>query len=64
MQIHGPIEPMIAKSTDRIPQAGDWRFEIKLDGYRSLAKIDDRGSVQLISRRGTRLGRVCLIRAL
>jgi ATP-dependent DNA ligase len=55
MHIHGWVEPMVAKSTDRLPDAEGLRFEVKLDGYRALAKIDDRGAVQLISRRGTRL---------
>ena len=57
MQIHGPIDLMVAKAVDRLPepQAGPWRFEPKLDGFRALAKIADHGSVRLISRRGTRL---------
>src|SRR5919197_1354319 len=57
MQIHGPIDLLVARSVERLPppRAGPWRYEIKLDGWRALAKIDHQGAVALISGRGARL---------
>ena len=57
MLIQPPIEPMLAKSTDRFPaqRAGRWRYEPKLDGYRAIGVVDDASAVQLWSRRGARL---------
>src|SRR4051794_14491564 len=31
-----PIEPMLAKVTERIPPAGDYLFEPKWDGFRAI----------------------------
>ncbi|MDO8540986.1 MAG: non-homologous end-joining DNA ligase [Opitutaceae bacterium] len=42
------IPPMKALSVDAVP-AGDWRLEIKLDGYRAIAVLND-GAVELWSR--------------
>jgi len=43
------IEPMLAKPTEIIPKTGDWRYEIKFDGYRALSRIDHH-AVELSSR--------------
>ena len=54
---HGPrfVPPMAAKLVTELP-AGDWIYEVKLDGYRCLAL--KRGSaVQLRSRRDKDLGK-------
>ncbi|HUR59564.1 MAG TPA: ATP-dependent DNA ligase, partial [Opitutaceae bacterium] len=42
------IPPMKAESIDTVPR-GRWRLEIKLDGYRAIAVIND-GEVELWSR--------------
>jgi bifunctional non-homologous end joining protein LigD len=42
------IVPMKALSVEAVPQ-GEWRLEIKLDGYRAIAVIND-GEVELWSR--------------
>ncbi|MET9019028.1 ATP-dependent DNA ligase [Actinopolymorpha sp. NPDC004070] len=59
MRTTGPIEPMLAKSIERLPppRPGGWRYEPKFDGYRALATIGDDSSVSVHSRRGTPLGR-------
>ena len=43
--------PQLAKVASAVPKGGEWLHEIKLDGYRLLARIR-RGKVQLLTRRG------------
>jgi DNA ligase D-like protein (predicted ligase) len=43
------IEPMLLLRTEKLPETPDWIWELKLDGYRSLA-IKNGGKVQLRSR--------------
>lgn len=45
------IEPQLATLTDKAPDGDDWLHEIKLDGYRMLARCDG-DSVRMYSRRG------------
>src|SRR6478736_3909680 len=44
-----PILPMLAKRVDALPTAGDWNFEPKWDGFRTLV-FRDRDEVLLQSR--------------
>jgi bifunctional non-homologous end joining protein LigD len=45
------IEPMLSETVDELPEDSDlWSYEIKLDGYRSLALRDESG-VKLYSRK-------------
>lgn len=43
------IEPMLLLRTNDLPQGGDWRYEIKLDGFRAIA-FKSAGKVHLRSR--------------
>jgi bifunctional non-homologous end joining protein LigD len=45
------IPPQLATRVARPPEGKDWLHEIKFDGYRVLARIDD-GAVTLLTRRG------------
>ncbi len=44
------IKPELATLVETIPD-GDWRYEIKFDGYRIMARIED-GEVRLLTRNG------------
>ncbi|HEX3659112.1 MAG TPA: DNA ligase D [Pirellulales bacterium] len=44
------VEPQLATLTREPPEGDEWVHEIKLDGYRMIARID-RGKVKLLSRR-------------
>ena len=44
-------KPQLATLADKAPQGPDWLHEIKYDGYRLLARIED-GKVRLITRSG------------
>lgn len=41
----------LAKLVDKIPESGDWLYELKYDGYRIMANIEG-NSVRLITRNG------------
>jgi bifunctional non-homologous end joining protein LigD len=45
------IKPQLAKLVDKAPDGPDWLHEIKFDGYRMHARLDD-GRVQILTRRG------------
>jgi bifunctional non-homologous end joining protein LigD len=50
------VPPMQAKLVDRVPVGGQWRYELKLDGYRALA-VKTATGVKLISRNAKELSR-------
>jgi ATP-dependent DNA ligase len=47
------VEPMLCEPVKTLPAGGKWLYEIKLDGYRSLAVISK--AVKLLSRRNNAL---------
>lgn len=48
------VEPMQAERAQALPEAGDWVYEVKFDGYRALGVCDSDG-VRLLSRRNNLL---------
>ncbi len=45
------LSPQLASLASAVPTSGDWLWEIKLDGYRLMARIDG-GQARLITRGG------------
>jgi bifunctional non-homologous end joining protein LigD len=45
------IKPQLAKLVEKAPDGPDWLHEMKLDGYRTHARLDA-GRVQILTRRG------------
>ena len=45
------VEPCLASLADKVPESGDWIREIKFDGYRIQARLNN-GKVKLLTRRG------------
>jgi bifunctional non-homologous end joining protein LigD len=54
MQMPKTFEPMLARAVDRLPQGGDWAYELKWDGVRAFAHLEN-GSARIVSRRGEEL---------
>jgi ATP-dependent DNA ligase len=52
-----PIEPMLAKAVDALPDEGDFLFEPKWDGFRALVFRSSAGDVAIQSRDGRPLDR-------
>jgi bifunctional non-homologous end joining protein LigD len=46
--------PMLATASKLLPAGGDWLFEVKFDGYRTIASVRE-GEATLLSRRGNDL---------
>jgi bifunctional non-homologous end joining protein LigD len=45
------VQPSLATLSDKAPEAGNWIHEIKFDGYRIQARLED-GKVKLLTRKG------------
>lgn len=50
-KISNYIRPMLASTSNTAFDSNDWLFELKLDGYRAIAELDN-GHVKLYSRNG------------
>jgi bifunctional non-homologous end joining protein LigD len=48
------IEPMLATISNKVPEGGDWVYEIKWDGFRGICFLAD-GKLKVISRNGRAL---------
>ena len=48
---HPTVAVQLATLVDAVPEKGDWVYEIKYDGYRAIATLDD-GEVRIASRNG------------
>jgi bifunctional non-homologous end joining protein LigD len=46
------IAPMLATLVTEPPKSGNWIYEAKHDGYRMLARFDERGKARLFTRSG------------
>jgi bifunctional non-homologous end joining protein LigD len=46
------LSPQLATLSKELPGHGDWLYELKFDGYRLLARIDAKGGVKLVTRKG------------
>lgn len=46
------LAPQLATPAAAPPTHGEWLYEVKFDGYRLLARIDERGRVRLFTRNG------------
>ena len=53
--VRPPIAPMLAKLARVLPE-GDWLYEPKWDGFRTIAFVED-GDVDLRSRNDKRIAR-------
>ncbi|MEP7156303.1 MAG: DNA ligase D [Betaproteobacteria bacterium] len=51
-QLPGKIEPQLATLVTTAPADDGWTYELKLDGYRILTRIDDAGKVRAFTRNG------------
>jgi bifunctional non-homologous end joining protein LigD len=44
------LEPMLARSVEKLPDGDDWAFELKWDGVRAFAVVEE-GTARIVSRR-------------
>ena len=56
LPLRPPVLPQLAKSASTLPPGGDWAYEPKWDGFRTLAFVDE-DTVELQSRNGKTLTR-------
>src|SRR6185436_6273465 len=49
--LRDPIEPMLSRAADRVPDSGDYLYEVKWDGLRALISLDE-GQVTIRGRNG------------
>jgi DNA ligase D-like protein (predicted ligase) len=48
------VSPMLARPVNKLPSGAEWRYELKLDGYRALV-LKSRDVITIFSRRGNNL---------
>ena len=46
------LQPQLAMLADKAPQGEGWAYELKLDGYRILTRIDGAGKIRTLTRNG------------
>ena len=51
-ELPATLAPQLATLAKSVPSGGPWSYELKFDGYRLLARIDEKGRVKLFTRNG------------
>jgi bifunctional non-homologous end joining protein LigD len=51
-ELPAKLSPQLASLWEGAPPRGEWSYELKLDGYRLLSRLDEHGAARLFTRTG------------